>query len=72
MITKEQFVEWKTHPVTIEVYEEVVKAKQDLLKQLLQGVTIGQKADVTHGLTNRLIGQTEGLDQLLNLTYEDE
>jgi hypothetical protein len=72
MITKEQFVEWKTHPVTIEVYEEVELAKQGLLEQLMQGVSIGQRADVTHGLTNKVIGQIEGLNQLLNLTYEDE
>jgi len=72
MITKEQFTEWKTHPVTIEVYEEVELAKQGLLEQLMQGVSIGQRADVTHGLTNKVIGQIEGLNQLLNLTYEDE
>jgi hypothetical protein len=72
MITKEQFVEWKTHPVTIEVYEEVELAKKGLLEQLMQGVSIGQRADVTHGLTNKVIGQIEGLNQLLNLTYEDE
>ena len=72
MITKEQFVEWKTHPVTIEVYEEVELAKKGLLEQLMQGVSIGQRADVTHGLTNKIIGQIEGLNQLLNLTYEDE
>ena len=72
MITKEQFIEWKTHPVTIEVYEEVERAKKDLQDQLMEGVTIGQRADVTHGLTSRMIGQIEGLNQLLNLTYEDE
>lgn len=72
MITKEQFVEWKTHPVTVEVYEEVELAKKGLLEQLMQGVSIGQRADVTHGLTNKVIGQIEGLNQLLNLTYEDE
>ena len=72
MITKEQFEEWKTHPVTIEIYEEVKKAKQDLLDTFSAGLTIGQRADVTHGLTNKLVGQIEGLNQLLNITYEDE
>ena len=72
MITKEQFVEWKMHPVTIEVYEEVKRAKQNFQDQLLDGVSIGQNADSTHGLTCRMIGQVEGLNQLLNLTYEDE
>ena len=72
MITKEQFEEWKTHPVTIEIYEEIKKAKEVLLNNMSDGLTLGQKADVTHGLTNKLVGQVEGLNQLLNITYEDE
>jgi len=72
MITKEMFLEWKEHPVTREVFEEVGKAKQTLLDNFSKGLTIGSSADVTHGLTNKLYGQIEGLDQLLNITYEDE
>jgi len=72
MITKEQFEEWKTHPVTIEIYKEVEKAKQSLQNTISDGLTIGQQADITHGLTNKIIGQIEGLNQLLNITYEDE
>jgi hypothetical protein len=72
MVTKEQFVEWKTHPVTIEVYEEIERAKQILVTHLSEGATIGYEAQVTHGQTNKVIGQIEGLNQLLNLTYEDE
>ena len=41
MITKEQFEEWKTHPVTIEIYEEVEKAKQDLLDTFSAGLIYG-------------------------------
>ena len=72
MVTKEQFLEWKEHPVTIEVYEEIKRAKQLLVDRLSEGATIGYEAQVTHGQTNKVIGQIEGLDQLLNLTYEDE
>jgi len=72
MITKEMFLEWKEHPVTREVFEEVGKAKQILLDNFSKGLTIGHLADITHGLTNKLYGQIEGLDQLLNITYEDE
>jgi len=72
MVTKEQFIEWKTHPVTIEVYEEIKRAKQLLVTNLSEGATIGYEAQVTHGQTNKVIGQIEGLNQLLNLTYEDE
>ena len=71
MITKEQFSEWKIHPVTIEVYKEVDRAKQDLIFMLSEGATIGVTAEDTHGLTNKIVGQIDGLNQLLNLTYED-
>jgi len=71
MITKEQFSEWKTHPVTIEVYKEVKSAKQNLVLMLSEGATIGVTAEDTHGLTNKIVGQIDGLNQLLNLTYED-
>jgi len=71
MITKEQFSEWKAHPVTIEIYKEVERAKQSLVSMLSKGATIGQTAEETHGMTNRVIGQINGLNQLLNLTYED-
>ena len=71
MITKEQFSEWKANPVTIEIYKEVERAKQSLVSMLSKGATIGQAAENTHGMTNRVIGQINGLNQLLNLTYED-
>jgi len=71
MITKEQFSEWKTHPVTIEIYKEVKSAKQNLVLMLSEGATIGVTAEDTHGLTNKIVGQIDGLNQLLNLTYED-
>jgi len=72
MISKESFEEWRTHPVTIEIYDEIKKAKQTLQHNISEGLTIGHRADITHGLTNKAIGQIEGLNQLLNITYEDE
>jgi len=72
MITKEMFAEWKAHPVTVEIFQEVQKAKERLMTNLCDGLTIGQRADVTHGMTNKMVGQIEGLNQLLNITYESE
>lgn len=71
MVTKEQFLEWKAHPVTIEVYEEVNRVKLDLIAGIAFGETIGVTAEETHGRTNRVVGQIAGLVQLLKLTYED-
>jgi hypothetical protein len=71
MVTKEQFMEWKVNPVTIEVYEEIRKMKESLKDKLSEGLTIDYSAEGTHGKTNKMVGQIEGLNQLLNLTYED-
>lgn len=72
MITPEMFAEWKEHPVTKEVMEEVRNKINDLTERIIDGRTIGQSAEVTHGLTNKIIGQIDGLNQLLNITFAEE
>jgi uncharacterized phage-associated protein len=71
MITSEQFQEWKTHPVTQEIFAELTKAKNDLMTQLAIGNTVGNTAEATHGLTNKTVGQIDGLNQLLNISFSD-
>jgi len=71
MITSEQFQEWKTHPVTQEIFAELTKAKDSLMEQLAIGNTIGNTAQETHGLTNKTVGQIDGLNQLLNISFSD-
>lgn len=71
MLTAEQFAEWKTHPVTEEIFKELNKTKQSIIEQLANGNTIGPDASATHGFTNRAIGQIDGLNQLLNISFED-
>ncbi len=72
MITAEQFAEWKAQEVTKEIFGLLKEAKKDLQDRLADGSTIRQTADETHGLTNKLVGQIEGLNQLLNISYETE
>ena len=72
MITPEMVAEWKEHPVTKEVMEEVRNKINDLTEKIIDGRTIGQSAEVTHGLTNKMIGQIDGLSQLLNITFAEE
>ena len=72
MITAEQFAEWKEQPVTKEIFEALNEVKLALQERLTSGQTIGDNADVTHGATNKLVGQIEGLNQLLNISYESE
>ncbi len=71
MITSEQFQEWKIHLVTKEIFAELNKVKAELIDQLSIGNTIGQNADYTHGMTNRTVGQIDGLNQILNISFSD-
>lgn len=71
-LSKEAFDEWKEHPVTKEVFQALKLVKQDLLVKVSTGATLGQSADVTHGLTNRMIGHVEGLNQLLEIDFTDD
>ena len=72
MITSEQFQEWKNHPVTKELFTEIKKTRQSLVDQLANGNSIGPDAQATHGFTNRAVGQLNGLDQLLNISFEGD
>lgn len=72
MITAEQFAEWKAQPVTEEIFKLLAEVKKELQTRLANGNTLGQHADVTHGLTSKIVGQIDGLNQLLNISYEDE
>ncbi len=71
MITAEQFTEWKEHPVTKEIFVEVKRVRDDIVAQIAYGQTIGPDAQATHGHTNRAVGQLDGLNQLLNISYAD-
>ncbi len=72
MITAEQFAEWKAQEVTREIFELLEESKKDLQGRLADGSTVRPTADETHGLTNKLVGQIEGLNQLLNISYASE
>ena len=72
MITSEQFQEWKEHPVTKEIFKLLTETRQEIINQLAYGNTIGPDAEATHGFTNRAIGQIDGLNQLLNISFASE
>jgi hypothetical protein len=73
MITAEQFAEWKEHPVTKEVFAEIRTVKKTIEQRMHDGLTIDpMSAEITHGLTSKAVGQLEGLNQLLNISYADE
>ena len=71
MISAEQFAEWKTHPVTKEVFAEIRSLVEEIKDQLANGDTVDYTAEVTHGLTSKAVGQLYGLNQLLNISFDD-
>ena len=70
-LTKEAFDEWKEHPVTREIFKEIKNAIEHLKLQLSEGLTISFSAEETHGKTSHIVGQIEGLNQLLNISFEE-
>ncbi len=71
-MTNETFQAWKSLSVTIEIYKKIEELKRTLEKAMGEGQTLCITADETHGSTARMIGNIEGLNQLLNISYEDE
>jgi len=72
MITAEQFSEWKTHPVTKEIFTGLKELKLTLTNQLTEGSFTEYGAEYAYGMLNKIIGQIAGIDQILNISYEDE
>ena len=72
MITAEQLAEWKEHPVTREIFKGLKELKADIKDQLGNGATIGPDAEFTHASTSRSVGQIDGLNQLLNISFAEE
>jgi len=72
MISAEQFAEWKEHPVTKEIFEELKGVRDSIKDQLANGNTVGPDAEATHGFTNRAVGQLTGINQLLLIHYGAE
>lgn len=64
---KEQFDEWHSHPATIEIFKELEDVREDLKEDLARGATLGSEVQ-----TARLVGNIEGLNQLLNIKYEGD
>lgn len=71
-MNKESFNEWRNSPTTVEIYKKLEEVKQALVDGLADGQTLSISADETHGNTAKTVGRINGLNQLLNITYETE
>lgn len=71
-MNKEQFHGWQNLPVTIEIMAKLEEIKAGLSDRLSSGQTLSTTAGETALLTARIIGNIEGINQLLRIDYEEE
>ena len=69
-LTQEGLAEWKTHPVTIKIFQEIASYIEELKDVLADGLTLN---DVNTGQqTAKVVGQIEGLKQIIEFTVIEE
>jgi len=71
-MTKEQLIEWRSNPTTIEIFAAFAELKDALKESLSSGETLCTTADETALLTARIVGRIDGLSQLEAYEYEIE
>ena len=72
MITKEALEGWKADPTTSEILQEVVKLINGLTAALANGQTLSGDPGETLLNTSRMVGNIEGLNQILNISHGGE
>lgn len=70
-ITKEEFLDWKRHPVTKFIFAELKSQQEAREEALAKGKLIDMtNISVTVQATNQSIGYCNAVDDLLNIEYE--
>lgn len=69
-ISKDEFVEWKNHPVTKEIFLRLESYKSDI-KDMISSAEILDSDNMEKQLS-RFVGQIEAIDQVLEVRYDDE
>ena len=72
IINQEIFQEWRNNPVTIEIFQELKNLRKKLSDSMTMGVTLCDSADETQKQTAILIGNIQGIDQLLGINYNED
>jgi hypothetical protein len=67
-MTKTEFVEWKNHPTTVEVFRLLTAARDDYKEFLANGGTVVKDSNVS---TEMLVGRIQGLNDFLLIQYEE-
>jgi len=66
-MTKSEFIDWKSHPVTVEMVEIFSEVREALVEALVAGTDLSNPTEAA-----KKVGQVQGLDFLLRAEYEGE
>lgn len=66
----EQFEEWKEHPATQEIFDALEQTRDMDIQSLVDGNTLSADPGETAQLTARIVGKIQGLNQLINISYD--
>ena len=67
-ITKEEFQAWKENKVTMTITQGLVDIQNDLKDFLGNGGTIAKDSTIS---TDFIVGRIQGLNEVLNIEYEE-
>lgn len=68
----EQFTEWKEHPITKEIFVALKETRDMDVESLVRGGTLSTDPGETAQLTARIVGKIQGLNQILEISFEDD
>ncbi|MCP4613030.1 MAG: hypothetical protein GY845_30420 [Planctomycetes bacterium] len=72
-MTNEEFQEWKAHPTTRKYYKLVEKLKRTTEESMGAGITLSiESASATQAQTAEVVGYIKGLNELLDVKFEEE
>jgi hypothetical protein len=71
-VTKSDYVDWLSHPVTKAVKRVLEDVKRDREIQLGRGYTLSDDATLTAQKTAKMVGCLEGLALFLEMEIEDD
>lgn len=68
-LTQSDFIDWKNHPVTKIIFKSLEEIREEINQTLTNSeVLLGKESRVQ---VPRLVGQREGLDILLQISFEE-
>ncbi len=66
-MTKTEFLDWKSHPVTEEMVKMFADVREALVESLINGTDLSNPVE-----SGKKVGQIQGLDFLLLADYEGD